>query len=162
MSRLKELISINPFKFVIWNYMKKCVKRDKGQFLITRWGSVIDISKSAQLILHNHLLLNTPKYKHSREETYLLLRDGAELTINGRVNVASRATLQVQKNAKLSIGRAYINHEASIIIGYDCEIGDGILISRGVSIFDSDFHKVVDDEGRQTNCPKTMETGQET
>ena len=153
------IISIDPFKFIRWNLLSKNVKRDKGKYLFTKWGSVIDISKTAKVYLHDHLLLNTPKYKHSHEEAFLLLRDGAELTINGMVNLASRSTIQVQKNAKLEIGLAHINHETSIIIGCDCVIGNGILISRSVRIFDSDFHKVLDEDGNQTNHPKPMIIG---
>ena len=33
------------------------------------------------------------------------------------------------------------------------------MISRDVKIFDSDFHKIIDDEGRQTNMPKPMIIG---
>lgn len=157
--RLKTVLGINPFKFLRWNFLAKNVVRDKGKYIVTNWGSTIDISKTAKITLHDHLLLNTPKYRHSREEAYLLLRDGAKLTINGRVALASRATIQVQKDAKLSMGKSYINHEASIIIGCDCSIGDGILISRAVRIFDSDFHKVLDEGGKQTNQPKPMKIG---
>ncbi|MCI8402817.1 MAG: acyltransferase [Lachnospiraceae bacterium] len=128
-------------------------------YLITNWGSVVDISKSAKVILHSHFAINTPKYKHSREEAYVLLRDGAELTINGSVTLASRSTIQVQKDAKLAIGTAHINHESSIIIGGNTTIGDGILISRDVKIFDSDFHKVLDEDGNQTNNTKPMRIG---
>ena len=159
MANFGNLFNVNIFKFIRWNFLSRKVKRDKGKYLVPYWGSVIDIRKSAKLILHNNLFLNSPKYRHSREETYLYLREGSELTINGVVKAASRSTIQVQKNAKLAIGKAYINHEAAIIIGCDCSIGNGILISRGVRIFDSDFHKVLDDEGRQTNVPKPMKIG---
>lgn len=158
-SKLDLILGINPFKFIKWNFFSKNVVRDKGKYLITNWGSVVDISKTAKVTLHSHLLLNAPKYKRSCEEAYLLLRDGAELTINGPVKLSSRSTIQVQKDAKLSIGKAHINHESSIIIGCDCTIGNEILISRDVKIFDSDFHKVLDDDGNQTNLPKPMSIG---
>jgi acetyltransferase-like isoleucine patch superfamily enzyme len=157
--RIKTILSINPFKFVRWNFLSKSVIRDKGMYLITNWGSAIDISKSARIILHSHFSINTPKYKHSREEAYVLLRDGAELTINGAVTLASRSTIQLQKGAKLDIGKAYINHESTVIIGGNTTIGEGILISRGVKIFDSDFHKVLDEDGNQTNSTKPMRIG---
>lgn len=159
MSKFGIVLGINPFKFIKWNFFSGNVKRDKGKYLITNWGSEIDISKSAALTLHDHLFLNAPKYRHSREEAFLLLRDGASLTVNGLVKLASRSTIQVQKDAKLAIGRTHINHEASIIIGCDCTVGDGVLISRAVRIFDSDFHKVLDEEGKQTNSPKPMRIG---
>lgn len=158
-SKYELIKGLNPFKFIRWNFLSKNIIRDKGKYIFPKWGSVIDISKTAKIYLHSHLLINTPKYKHSKEEAFLLLRDGAELTINGLVKLASRSTIQVQKNAKLSIGKAHINHESSIIIGCDCSIGNGILISRSVRIFDSDFHKVLDEEGHQTNQPKPMKIG---
>ncbi len=159
MSKFDIIFGINPFKFIKWNFLSGNVKRDKGKYLITNWGAVIEISKSATLLLHDHLSLNTPKYRHSREEAFLLLRDGAKLTVNGSVKLASRSTIQVQKDANLTIGKAYINHESSIIIGCDCKIGNGILVSRAVRIFDSDFHKVLDEKGMQTNSPKPMSIG---
>ena len=57
------------------------------------------------------------------------------------------------------IGKAYINHESTVIIGGNTTIGEGILISRGVKILDSDFHKVLDEDGNQTNSTKPMRIG---
>lgn len=153
------LMGINPFKFIKWNYLVKNVEREKGAYLLPMRGAVINISKTAKVTLHSHLILNYPKYRHSSEESYLLLRDGAQLTVNGIVHLCSRSTLQIQKSARLSIGKAYINHESSIIIGGESSIGDGVLISRAVRIFDSDFHKVLDERGKQTNVAKPLTIG---
>ena len=158
-TKLKRILEINIFKFIRLNFFAKNVIRDKGKYIIPHWGSAIELSKSARLYLHDHLFVNASKYPHSRDEAYLLLRPGAELVINGPVRIASRSTMQVQEDAKLSVGRAYFNHESAIIIGCDCTIGDGILISRGVRIFDSDFHKVLDEDGNQTNKPQPMTIG---
>ncbi len=157
--KLKVLAGVDICKFIKWNFLSKNVVRNKGAFLIPMRGCAIDISKSARLTLCASLYVNDPKYRHSREEAYLLLRDGAAMTVAGPVRMASRSTVQVQKGARLCIGRAYINHEACIIAGCDMSIGDGILISRAVRIFDSDFHKVLDENGSQTNLPKPMEIG---
>ena len=88
--KLKLALGINPFKFIRWNFMSGSVERDKGKYIITNWGSVIDISKTAKVILHGNLFLNGPKYRHSREEAYLLLRDGATLTEIGRASCRER------------------------------------------------------------------------
>ena len=157
--QIRAAFGINPFKFIRWNYLCRNVIRDKGKYIFTSWGSVVDISGTGKILLHDNLFVNRPKYRRSREEAYLLLREGARLEINGAVHLASRATLQLQKDARLAIGRAFINHEAAIIIGHDASIGDGILVSRSVRIFDSDFHKVVDDDGKQTNLPKPLKIG---
>ena len=63
-SKLKVLLGMNPFKFIWWNFLSNNVIRDKGKYLFPNWGAVIDISKSAKLILHAHLFLNNPKYKN--------------------------------------------------------------------------------------------------
>ena len=59
-SKLKVLLGMNPFKFIWWNFLSNNVIRDKGKYLFPNWGAVIDISKSAKLILHAHLFLNNP------------------------------------------------------------------------------------------------------
>lgn len=39
------------------------------------------------------------------------------------------------------------------------KIGNGLLCSRNVTIFDSDFHKIVDADGNQLNTPRDIEIG---
>lgn len=157
--RFKMIKSINPFLFLKWNYLSKNVKRDKGCFLVPAWGAVIEIASDAQIVLHGSLSVNYPKYRHSREESFLLLREGSQLIVNGNVTLCSRSTIQLQKNGRLEIGKAHINHGATILIGGNTTIGSGILISRDVKIFDSDFHKILDDTGKQTNESKAMSIG---
>ena len=157
--KIQLIMKMKLFSFIKWNYFSRNIKRDKGCYIIPMKGSVIDIDRTAKVILHANIFVNFPKYKHSHEEAFILLRKGACLTINGNVKLASRATLQLHYDAKLSIGRAYINHNASIIIGSDSVIGEGILISRDVKIFDSDFHKILDENGNQTNFPKPIIIG---
>lgn len=157
--KFKMMRSVNPFLFLKWNYMSRNVKRDRGCFLVPAWGAVIDFARNSQLVLHANLSVNYPKYRHSREEAFLLLREGSQLIINGNATMCSRSTIQLQKNGQLEIGEAHINHGASILIGGKTKIGSGILISRDVKIFDSDFHKILDDEGNQTNEPKDMSIG---
>lgn len=158
-NKIKLMKSINPFLFIKWNYLSRKVKRDKGCYLFPAWGAVINIEKNANLVLHSHLSVNYPKYPRSTEEAFLFLRSGAQLIINGNVSLCSRSTIQLQEGGKLEIGSAHINHGASILVGGNTKIGDEILISRDVKIFDSDFHKIIDDEGRQTNMPKPMIIG---
>lgn len=157
--RIKLIKCINPFLFIKWNYLSRKVKRDKGCYLFPVWGAVINIEKNAKLVLHSHLSVNYPKYYHSTEEAFLYIKSGAQLTINGNVSLCSRSTIQLQEGGRLEIGSAHINHGASILIGGNTKIGDDILISRDVKIFDSDFHNIIDEEGRQTNMPKPMNIG---
>lgn len=153
------IMKIDIFIFIKWNFLSRNIKRDKNCYIIPIKGSVIDISRTAKVILHANLFVNYPKYKHSREEAYILMRNGSTLKVNGTIKLCSRGTLQLHYDARLSIGKTYINHDASIIIGSNSTIGDDILISRGVKIFDYDFHKILDEKGNQTNLPKPLTIG---
>ena len=39
------------------------------------------------------------------------------------------------------------------------KLGNGLLISRNVTIFDSDFHTILDKDGNQINTIKNIEIG---
>ena len=56
--KLKIVLGLNPFKFIRWNFLSGNITRDKGKYLFTYWGSVIDISKSSRVNLHASLFLN--------------------------------------------------------------------------------------------------------
>lgn len=159
LEKIRVIFQIKILKFIKFNFFSRNLIRDKGCYFFPMKGSVIDIDRTAKVVLHDNLFVNFPKYKHSKEEAFFLLRSGSELTVNGNVKITSRATLQLHYNAKLAIGKAYINHDASVIIASDSTIGDGILISRDVKIFDSDFHKILDENGNQTNMPKPVKIG---
>lgn len=159
MVKLNKIFQISIWKFIKWNFLASNIKRDKGKYIIPYRHSIVDISKSASIELHENLRINLPEVKGSKRETILFLREDAKLTINGRVTLMAGATLQIQKNASITIGKTYINHGATIIVGHRMKIGDEILISRNVTIFDSDFHKLVDRDGNQLNVPRDIEIG---
>lgn len=159
LGKIRLLMKLKLFTFIKLNFLSRNVVRDKGCYILPMKGAVIDVANTARIYLHENLFVNYPKYKNSHEEAFVLLRSGSVLTVNGSVRLASRATLQLHYNAKLSIGTAYINHDASIIIGSDSSIGDGLLMSRDVKIFDSDFHKILDENGNQSNLPKPVIIG---
>lgn len=159
MSKLNTLFKIDIFKFFRWNFLSKNIIRDRNVYIVPFRHSVIDIDKTAIIELHSNLLLNFPEVRKSKRETILFVRENGKLIVNGKVLLRSGATLQVQHDASISIGQAYINHDATIIAGNHMKIGDGILISRNVTIFDSDFHKIIDREGNQINKPRDIEIG---
>lgn len=159
MNKIGKILHINIWKFIKWNFLSSNVKRDKDAFLIPYRHSVIDIDRSAVVELHSKLTVNPREVKGSKREAIVFVRQNGKLVVNGPVTVQSGATLQVQHDAQITIGKAYINHGATIIAGNNMKIGDGLLISRNVTIFDSDFHKIVDADGNQLNTPRDIEIG---
>ncbi len=159
MNKLSIVMQIDFLKFIKWNYLKSNVKRDKGVYLIPYRHSTIDIDKSANVELHANIHINPREVRGSKKESVLFVRPKGKLIVNGSVRLLSGATLQVQKNASIEIGQAYINHNATIIAANNMKIGNGLLISRNVVIFDSDFHKILDHDGNQLNAPRNIEIG---
>ena len=159
MAMLSMLKQIDILRFIKWNYLKSSIKRDKGAYLIPYRHSTIDIDKSANVLLHANIHINPQEVNGTKKEAILFVRPNGRLVINGAVRLLSGATLQVQQNASIDIGQAYINHDATIIAANNMKLGNGLLISRNVTIFDSDFHTILDKDGNQINTIKNIEIG---
>ena len=158
-SRLKRLIKIDVFEFIKYNFFCRKVKRDSGCYLIPYRGAVIEMQNGSVLELHANLAVNAEKLRGSKAEAYLLLREGARLTIDGDVLLTHHSVIEVHRHAKMSLGRYYINIGAVLIAGHEMRIGDGVLISRNVYIYDADHHRLYDSEGKQTNPPCPLSVG---
>ena len=159
MNKLSLVAQIDFFKFIKWNYLKKNVKRDKNVYLIPYRHSTIEIDKTANVELHANIHINLIDIKGSKKESVLFVRPNGKLIVNGTVRLLSGATLQVQKEASIEIGEAYINHNVTIIAANNMKLGNGLLISRNVTIFDSDFHKIIDSTDKQINTARNVEIG---
>lgn len=157
--KLKRLTKINVFQFIKYNFFCGKVKRDRGCYLIPYRGAVIELQKGSMLELHANLAVNAEKMRGSKAEAYLLLREGARLTVDGDVRLTYHSVIEVHKHARMSLGRCYINIGAVLIAGYEMRIGDGVLISRNVYIYDSDHHRLYDSNGKQTNPPCALSVG---
>ena len=159
MAMLSILKQIDILRFIKWNYLKSNIKRDKGAYLIPYRHSTIDIDKSANVLLHANIHINPQEVNGTKKEAILFVRPNGRLVINGAVRLLSGSTFQVQQNASIDIGQAYINHDATIIAANNMKLGNGLLISRNVTIFDSDFHTILDKDGNQINTIKNIEIG---
>jgi len=120
---------------------------------------MIEIHKSAKILLNSHLILNDNKLPWSRAECYLRLRENAELTIKGTVTIYYNSTLEVHYNGKLTLGGMLVNSGAVIICAYKMSIGKGCLIARQCMISDSDHHRTLDGNSNITNYPREVVIG---
>jgi acetyltransferase-like isoleucine patch superfamily enzyme len=159
MNKFGAIMSLNIFQFIFYNFFCRQVVRDKGCYIIPRKGTVVEFHKKAKLILHANIHLNFNKYPRSRAECYLRLRDGAEMTVAGNVNMFYGTTIEVHVNGKLITGQCSLNTGAVIICAYRTKIGSGVLIARLVHIMDSDTHHVFDENGNKTNMPREVVIG---
>jgi acetyltransferase-like isoleucine patch superfamily enzyme len=66
-----------------------------------------------------------------------------QLIINGKVRIGQGAKISIGKKGRLSLGEEFqISAESIIICHKEIFIGNGVLISWGVQIMDTDFHSI--------------------
>lgn len=136
---------LNPcplFRTFYFNFCRKNTFR-KGQrsVLFSTSYSVLDIHKSAKLIITDWNVFGFKKYKNSKLETSLWMDEDAVFEIGtseGMCSISHGSDIQIFKGARLKIGNCAINRNVQIICQNEITIGDGVLISRDVVIRDND------------------------
>lgn len=159
-SKIRLLTKISLPKFIWYNFFSKKVERQGKGFLKPYKHSSLDLEKGAKIILHDgNFIVNYYLPKHSKAEAYVRMSEGAKLEIFGRASLCYKATIEIKKDAAVTIGSAYINSGAVILAAKEINIGKEVLISREVFIYDSDHHPLLDDNGNQTNPPRSVTIG---
>ncbi len=153
---LRFCYHIDLVKYFYFNFISSIVKREKDCYILPNRGSRFEIDRTARIYLRGNLTLNDHKLKHSKAECYLRMMKNTELYINGDVKCAFLSTIELHSGSKVSIGKAYINVGAVIMSEKEIEIGNDVLISRNVYIYDSDFHQILDESGNITNQAKKI------
>lgn len=148
----------DKLKCFYYNYLSKNVCKKNGKLIIYK-NSVIDIHKSAKINLNNDFYVNSDNFKGAKAECYLKLQESSTLNINGSFKLFYGSTIQVFKNALLTLGRGYINSNSVIACCNKITIGDGAAISRNVYIYDGDHHSILDDEENILNKSKPINIG---
>lgn len=158
-SKLKLLHSISFSQFIYFNFISKNVIRDKGSYLFPYKNSVINIDKTAKLILHGTIYINSNKPKKSKAEAYLTLQKNSILTVHKGLYLNYNATIEVHKDGEMEVGIAYVNSNAVLICARKIVLGEEVLVSREVFIYDSDHHDILNKFGEKTNIPKEIIIG---
>ena len=159
---LRKVLSINWFKFISLNFLSSKVKRKGKGYIIPYWNSIIDLAKGSVIEIYGdeNFHVNYHKPQHSKSEAYIKMLENSKLIIRGNVVLNYKATIEVHKNAIVEIGKNVIINSGAVILAADSiKIGDECLISREVYIYDSDHHKIFNDEGKQSNQAMPVTVG---
>lgn len=159
-SKIRILWNLSWRKFIYYNFFcTKVVRKGKG-YVLPYPNAVIDLGKDAQVILEDgHFVINDNKPSGSKAEAFLKLRENATLLIHHDVVLNYKATIEIHKGATIEIGSAYINSNAVILAAKRITMGEGILISREVFIYDADHHPIINASGEQLNLPRPVVIG---
>ena len=120
---------------------------------------VCDISPQASIMLEDDLILGANLRRGSMAETYLTVKEQGVLIVNGQFQVFFGASLEVFANAKLTLGKGYINTGAAIACAHSITLGENVFIARNVYITDSDHHLLLDQQANITNDPEPITIG---
>jgi acetyltransferase-like isoleucine patch superfamily enzyme len=145
-------------KCFFYNNLSKNIFRKNGKLKIFR-NSVLDIHKSAKINLSEDFYINSDIFKKSKAECYLKLQENSTLNINGRFKLFYGSTIQIFRNATLTLGSGYINSDSVIACCNRITIGDGATIARNVYIYDGDHHSILDDDGNILNKSTPINIG---
>jgi acetyltransferase-like isoleucine patch superfamily enzyme len=76
----------------------------------------------------------------------------------GKAHIGHGSKISV--SGKLTLGSDfYITAESSIVAQKEISIGENVLVSWDSLIMDTDFHKIFDSNGNQTNLPRPVTIG---
>lgn len=120
-------------------------------------GAVIRAHENAQIIVQNggKLTLNNDRFPESNAECLIDLREGAKLVVNGNYKIFYGCRIVVHKNAVLTLGSGYMNTGTKVTCNSSINIGNAI-IGPDCYIIDSDYHTVLDKDGKVINAPSPV------
>lgn len=154
--RLSKIRKINWFKFVKYNFLTKQIKRSKGAYIIPFKGAVLEIAKSAELILNGTIHFGINQLKGAKAETYIRLADNSKWICEEEVLLFFGTFIDVHKDALLESKFFSANTGSVIVIGKHITLGHDVMMGRNIVIYDSDFHSIPGEDGRPINFSKDV------
>jgi len=113
---------------------------------------ILDINETATIELNADISLGHNLRERSHAETYLKMHRDARLIVDGYFKAFYGSNIEIFKGAVLKLEGGYMNTGCTIACANHITIGEGAAIARGVFIYDSDHHKMLDEQGKQTNA----------
>ena len=123
----------NKIRTMLYN-----LKRKNGKIIFK--GDVwLKLDKNSKINLNGNLGLGGNSYGNSRQ-TLLRMDEGSELNVNGNFDFFYGSDIILFKDAKLTLGKSFINSDAKIRCHKSITIGDDCAISHDFTIMDSNAH----------------------
>lgn len=124
---------------IYYNFFCKQVhtRVSEGKYIILQKHCVLDISKTANVVVDGIFNLGIKRIKGSRLESRLLVENGSTLKL-GSGSIYYGADIEVFSGATLELGHSFIfNINATIICGDHIQIADNVCFGRDVTVRDN-------------------------
>ena len=138
----------NFFFFIKYNYFNKHVRRVNGGFLLPLSDTVIQMESHAQLTIDGQLYIGNQQVKGAKQQTRILLEEGAHLSIKGVFTLGADSYIRVCNNGNLILHSSGVNEHTQLTIADVVEIGEDCVIGRDVVIRSYDGHTIISNDYR--------------
>lgn len=154
-----RILKINIILYIKLNYMSSNIIRENGAKIVPYWGTKVMMTKTARIYITDNLYLNAHKFRNSRAECLITLRNHACWKITGCTELYYGAGVQVHENGILENGELHMNTGSLIICGYHVKLGNIVSMARNSYILDDDHHPIFNENGERINEPKEIVLG---
>lgn len=156
---LKKISKISVWKFIKYNYLTKGIKRKKGTYILPYKNAILEMGKNAELILEGRIRFGINKLNGSKAETMVRIQKNAKWIVHGEAWLFFDTFIDVHPGAVFETGFFSMNGGSVIVVGKRIEFGQNIMIGRDVTIYDSDFHQILNENGKPSNFSKEVKIG---
>lgn len=148
-------------KYIYYNYFCRNIVREGYGEIIPFRNSIINISKTAKIIIKGNgdLRLGYNKCKGSKAECYITLEDNAKWIVRNGGLFSYNTTFQIKKNAFIDMGFLGLGVGSVVISQQSIVFGEGVICGRGCYFMDSDFHQLLTRYGAHYNPPMSITIG---
>lgn len=153
---IKKLRKISIWKFLKYNYFTPEIERKKGVYIIPYKGAVLEIDRTAKMVLNGTIRFGINQPIGARAECYIRLARNARWFVNEDVILFFGVFVDVHKDALLETEFFSANTGTVIVVGKHIKLGHDVMLGRNITIYDSDFHSILGDDGKPVNFSKEV------
>ena len=158
-SSLKKISKISVWKFIKYNYLTKGIKRKKGAYILPFKNAILEMEENAELVLEGRMRFGINKLNGSKAETLVRIQKNAKWIAHGEAWLFFDTFIDVHPGAVFETGFFSMNGGSVIVVGKRIEFGHNVMIGRDVTIYDSDFHQILNDHGEPSNFSSEVKIG---
>lgn len=156
----KFLKKVNVKEFLFLNYFCRNVIRTDSSKIIPYKNSAIELADKAKVYLANgDIEIGCDLIRGSKAETRLRMTGSSTWSSNGGCKISYGSTVEIHGRAIFDTGYFTLNCSSVIVSDKRINIGNDVMISRNVVIYDSDFHSIQNQQGQCRNSPRQVTIG---
>ena len=147
--------------YIYLNFQCKNIVRNGKAKFIPYENTVIDMKNDSHITLEGDkdFEIEINLLRGSKIETLIRVGRNANIYLSHGGCFFYGTTLDVKDNAIFSAGYFSANTGTVFVVAKGIFLGEDVMIGRNVLVYDSDFHQILDENGKQLNKPEEVYIG---